>query len=770
MSERDRIGENAYSVSPLPVVPVRDTVHFPGVVNTLHVARTVSMRAVRKALDGDRLVLVLSQRDMSVEDPRTSDLYSMGTLSEVLQSIAMPDTSRRTTLRGLHRARVKKMVSRDGTLWATIEPVLETDYSDLEMEALARTTKDAFTNLVHLSRDIPPEVLESVLYLDSSGLLADTVLHHLPIKPAAKQTLLEEIDHKRRLEGVLQLIHREEQLLGVHAEIRERVNQGIGDNQREFFLREQLRVIQAELRDGADSEASEYEARAVGLPAEVQEAIANEAKRLARAPAASPESWVCRNYLDTVLALPWNERAEERVELESAKRILEERHHGLQQVKDRVLDLLAVRILTGSIPSSVLCFVGPPGVGKTSVGRSIADALGRPFARIALGGVRDEAEIRGHRRTYVGAMLGRILSAFRQTGVRNPVIALDEIDKIAGGGHGDPAHALLEVLDTEQNRAFLDHFLDVPFDLSDALFIATANTLDPVPAALRDRMEIIEFPGYTVSERIAIAREHLAPAQWACHGLPAEPGPILEDAWKPLVELYTREAGVRELDQRLALLARKLARAKLEGNVAGPVSADDLERYLGPAPYAVPSRTSEDPPGTAWSLVVSSVGGDAVAIEVAAIPVVGSSPQVHITGSLGSVMRESAETALTLVRSRFPDDAVLRQDLHIHVPSGAVPKDGPSAGLAIAIALASVAMGRAPKPGVCFTGEITLTGRVIAVGGISDKLQGALRRGFREVIAPAENAGELRQVPEEVRDFLHIHEVSNIDQAIALAF
>jgi len=761
----------------VPVLPVRDAVHFPGLVNTLHVVRERSLRAVKLAMAGDQRVVVLSQRDMALEDPGSEDLHTFGVLSEALQAHPLPDGSYRVALRGLRRIRVKNILADGGFFWGEIEEVHEPLGDSIEAEALRRSAVESFTTVVQLNKNIPPETIQSVIHLEDPGTLADAVAHHLPITPAEKQVVLELIDPVSRLEAVLKLLKREEQILDLSSRIHQKVEREIGDSHREFYLREQLQIIQKELQEREDrvGELDEYRT-AVELALmnpEAYEKALTELKRLDRTPPSSPEGMVLRNYLDCLVGLPWSRTTEDRLDIHEAKALLERDHFGLDQVKNRILDFLAVRQLTGSLRGPILCFVGPPGVGKTSFGRSIAEAMGRKFIRLGLGGVRDEAEIRGHRRTYVGSMPGRIIQGVRQCGVRNPVFMLDELDKLGNDGRGDPTSALLEALDPEQNEQFGDHYLEAPFDLSAVMFIATANVLENVPAPLRDRMEVIEFPSYTDEERLHIAREYLLPKALEEHGLQAAKVKIEAAALKALVSDYTREAGVRSLRRQIQAVCRKAARAIAE-NPRKPLHIDQsaLRDFLGRPRFRRSESASKAQVGVATGLVVSQSGGDLITIEASLMEPQGERPALQLTGYLGTVMQESAQAALTCVRSMQAEVQPtngFRHDVHVHVPEGGIPKDGPSAGVTIAIALASAFSGRAVRADVAMTGEITLRGRVLPVGGIRDKVLAAHRAGIRTVVIPHDNEPDLDDIPAAVRAEMDIRPVAHLKEVVDIA-
>ena len=760
----------------VPVLPVRDTVHFPLLVNSLQVVREPSRKALRRALDGDKLVLVLSQKDMGVEEPGANDLNRVGTLSEALQALPLPDTSLRVTLRGLRRAHVQRMLVRNGTFMAEIvevaDPIL---IGDVRAETLMRACLEAFSAIVQLHKSIPPEALDAVSHLDNPSALADTIAHHLPIRPAQKQEILEESDPIRRLEVVFEALKREQEVLELDARIRNQVESQLGTAHREYFLREQLRAIQAELHDREqDNEVQDYEERITesGMPeAAAQRALA-EVRRLDRISTFSPEGAVARNWLDCLIDLPWRNISEDHLDVSDAARLLDEEHYGLSTVKDRILDFLAVRQLTHSLRGPILCFAGPPGVGKTSIGRSIADAMDRKFCRISLGGLRDEAEIRGHRRTYVGAMPGRIIQAIRQAGTKNPVIMLDEIDKLGSDWRGDPTSALLEALDPEQNARFEDHYVDAPFDLSGVMFIATANIAELIPSPLRDRLEVINFPGYSDDERMQIARRFLIPKCAMEHGVAktVEFDPV---AVGSLVRDYTKESGVRDLERKIATVCRKAARAMAEGE-AHTIAIDEsqLRTMLGRAKHSHEPLMQSDEVGAATGLMVAEHGGEIVRVEASLMTPQSEKPDLKLTGRLGDVMKESAEAALTFVRTseeRLGLGRPFRFDVHVHVPDAGVPKDGPSAGLTIALALISAYTGKPLRRDIAMTGEITLRGRVLPVGGIREKVLAAVRGGMAAVILPEANRDDAEEMNESEIGDLKLHFVTSLDQAMPIA-
>jgi ATP-dependent Lon protease len=755
----------------LPIIPIRDAVHFPKLVNTLLVAREPSVRGVKEAAKTDYRVLVLCQQDMTVDEPLPKDLYSVGVVSEVLQSTVLPDGMLRVALRGLYRARATKIVNRKGTFFSDVEEIEPIQSFGAETDALSRTAIEQFMLVVEKNERIPPESIESVVHADEPGLLADTIAHHLPIRSTEKQRILEEPSVYQRLLGAVQLLWYEKEIVEAKARIKQSVETQLGDAQREYVLREQLKQIRSELKErDVDIEiVDELRAKisAVTMPDSVREKALSELRRYELASVASPESQVIRTYIETLVSLPWQVRTTERLDVKEAKVLLDDHHFGLGQVKERILDFLAVHQLRQTSVGSILCFVGPPGVGKTSIGRSIAEAMGRKFFRIALGGVRDEAEIRGHRRTYVGSMPGRIVQGLAACGSRNPVILLDEIDKLGQGAAGDPMSALLEALDPEQNSKFSDHYIEAPFDLSDVTFIATANRLDTVIPALRDRMDIIPFSAYTEEEKFEIAQRFLTPRQTEHCGLDPMRLEISDEAIRTIIRRYTREAGVRELNRQIANVCRKSARAVAEEpNRKILIEPADLAAYLGAPRHLRSEGASRSQPGLAWGLVVSDSGGDVIPIEASLLPRSGEQLDIRLTGSLGDVMKESALAALTYLQSR--ELSAVRRDIHIHVPETGTPKDGPSAGLAMLLALASARSEVTLRKGFATTGELTLLGRVLPVGGIRDKVLAAIRAEFTDVIIPAGNAPDLEELPESARTQIRIHLVNTAAEALEL--
>ncbi len=761
-----------------PVLPVRDAVHFPNLINTLLVGRTLSLRALHHALNSDRMVVILTQRDTSVEEPSPNDLFTTGVLSEVVQVLPLPDGTMRVVVRGLDRVEIGGIAFRDGFMVTPVQKLPQRKAAGPEVEAAMRESLRMFEEVMQLGRQVPVEALQMASHLEDAGQLADAIAHNLPIRPSQKQEVLEETHPFLRLKNVLKLLEREREVLRLQQDIRQRVEEELGATQREYYLREQLKIIQQELneRDERGSEIDEYAKKieAAGMSPEVREKAEHELRRLERAPAASPESMVIRSYLDWLTQLPWSTTSKDSLDVMTAKRILDRDHYGLAKVKDRILDFLAVRQLSKSLRGPILCFVGPPGVGKTSIGRSIAEALGRKFIRVSLGGVRDEAEIRGHRRTYIGSMPGKIIQGVRNAGTKNPVFMLDEVDKLASDFRGDPTSALLETLDPEQNSRFSDHYIDLPFDLSAVMFITTANLLDAIPWALRDRMEPIPFPSYTEQEKVEIATRHLVPRNIAEHGLTTKQLSLPKKAIETIVRDYTREAGVRNLDREIAAVCRKAAR-RIAEKKSKTVAANGptIREFLGPSRFQWGAKQKHDEVGAATGLVYTEFGGDIVTIEVIQTPSEGQEPEVILTGQLGDVMKESAQTAVTCVRNWLMKakkvDPMPRHNLHIHVPAGAVPKDGPSAGITIGIAYASAMMRLPVRSDVAMTGEITLRGRILPVGGLREKVLAAHRAGIRELIIPQDSRKDLTEIAPAVLKEIAVHPVSRLEEAIAIA-
>jgi ATP-dependent Lon protease len=762
----------------LPMLPIRDQVYFPHMMFPLLVGREKSVRALEEAAAQDRRIVIVAQRNIQAEDPEADDLYAVGIVVEIMQVLRVPDGTVRVMLEGLERCRIVKLTQTEPFFRARVVAVRGKERKDLATEALMRSVIGQFEHVVSISKSIQPEALINVVNTDEPGRLADVITPYLrQMRVDAQQEILETEDVGSRLNKIAVFLKKEADILELQKNIRTRVEKEMGDTQREFFLREQMKVIQQELgeRDEDASEIETYRTKiaACKMPEPALERSLREVARLERMPFAAPEGSVIRNYLDWLTALPWSVTTPDDIDIQEAGRVLDEDHHGLEKAKERILEFLAVRKLTGTTRGPILCFVGPPGVGKTSIGKSIARALGRKFVRMSLGGVRDEAEIRGHRRTYIGALPGRIIQGIRNAGARNPVFILDEVDKLGMDFRGDPSSALLEALDPEQNREFSDHYLEAPFDLSDVLFITTANLLDPIPAALRDRMEVIPFASYTEHEKLAIAEQFLAPRQMKDHGLKDGNLEITADGVLKLIREYTREAGVRSLDREIAALCRKVAKAVASGDERPvKISAANLPEFLGKRRYHYGVMEEEDEVAAATGLVYTEAGGDIVTIEVSLLKAhVG---RVQLTGQLGDVMKESAQTAFSFVRSRaaelgIDEDFSRRLDVHVHVPAGGVPKDGPSAGITIAVAIASALTRRAVRKEVAMTGEITLRGRVLPVGGVKEKVIAAHRAGIRTVLLPSENEKDLEELPDNVRREMCFHMVGQMDEVLRLA-
>ncbi len=763
----------------LPVLPLSDIVLFPSMVAPLVVNTRRSMKLVEDIASGDHLFIAVLQKEAAVSDDQVepAGLHEYGCVTRLLRTLKFPDDTLRILVQGQSRCRIADYEPGGPYLRARCEILKDNVEGGLNMEALARTVSQRFQDVITLSPTLPEELKIALFNMEDAARLSDLVAANLAMTTSERQALLSEPSARVRLERLLVLLNREREVLKLGSEIQNRVNETFSKNQREYFLREQLRVIRKELGEQDRQQVEQDELRKrieeAKMPDEVRQAAEKELGRLTVVPPASPEYGVIRTYLDWLVELPWMKATEDHLDLRAARKILDQDHYDLAKVKDRILEFLAVMKLKKDLKGPILCLVGPPGVGKTSLGQSIARALGRKFIRMSLGGVHDEAEIRGHRRTYIGALPGRIIQGLRRVGTRNPVFMLDEIDKLGQDFRGDPGAALLEVLDPEQNRAFADHYLDVPFDLSSVLFITTANVLDPVPPPLRDRMEVLELPGYTLGEKLQIARRYLVPKQIAAHGLRKDRVAFAPEALEKIVEDYTREAGVRNLEREIAHVCRKIARAVAEGRTAPvKVTPERLRGWLGPRRFENETAAAGRPmPGVATGLAWTPTGGDILFIEVTRMPGKGN---LILTGSLGDVMKESARAALSYVRARceafgFPPDFCEKSDVHIHVPAGAIPKDGPSAGLAMALALVSRLTERPVAPGTAVTGEITLRGRVLPVGGIKEKVLAAARAGIECVILPVRNRDDLAEVPAEVLRKLKIRYVKTMDEALRLA-
>jgi ATP-dependent Lon protease len=758
-------------------LPLRDVVIFPYVVIPLLVGRQASLAAIDAAVEGDKFILLVAQKEGETQEPVAADLHRTGVLGRVLQVARLPNGSTRVLVEGFARARVTRYVSGGAYIRAVAEPMEWIEAPpDTEIRALANRVVSLFEEYVALHRRIPPEVVGLIQSTDSEERQAWGVAAHIVVKFDVRQKILETRSLKELLQSLSRTLGAENELLRLERKIDDDVRGALFQNQREFYLQEQLRAIHKELGEDDGDDFGDLEALVTKkpMPEVVKQRAFRELRKLRRMSPMSPEFTVSRNFIDWIVALPWEERTDEVLDVSHARLILDEDHYGLEEVKDRILDFIAVMALVGHVEGQILCLVGPPGVGKTSLGRSIARALGRKFIRMALGGVRDEAEIRGHRRTYIGSMPGRIIQAMRRAEVVNPVILLDEVDKLGQDYRGDPASALLEVLDPEQNTTFNDNYLEVDYDLSKVLFITTANSLSGIPEALRDRMEIIRLAGYLDHEKMAIARGYLLPRQLTANGLDPANVTLDPDVLPAIMRGYTREAGVRELERRLARLGRKLARKQAENpgdSKKQHVGVSDLKDLLGTPPFDPDDTSLDDKVGVASGLAYTSVGGEVLEIEVS---VVKGRGKVQLTGTLGDVMKESASAALSYARTRVKElgldpDFYRNRDIHIHMPAGATPKDGPSAGIAIATSVISALTGVPVRGDVAMTGEITLRGRVLPIGGLKEKSVAAHRNKVSDVIIPHGNTRDVDELPEEVRAAVRFHPVKTMDEVLAIA-
>ena len=760
----------------VPVLPVRHTVLFPLALLPLNIGRDKSVTLLNDVMAGDRTIAIFTQRQGETDDPGPDDLYEVGTVGTVLRMIRFGDNRLSILVQGMSRVRRVETLATDPYLKVRVESLEETVTDDLETQALVKTVGDQFQRVVSLSPLVPDEAVPAARNQPGPGRLADFIGSLLDLPGEDKQRLLEILDVKQRLTSVSEMLMRELQVLEVGQQIQESVRESIDQHQKEFRLRQQMEAIRKELGEGDETrrEIEELQARIekAQMPPEVRKEADRELSRLSRMPPQAAEYTVSRTYLEWLCDMPWAVTTDDDLDPKHAREVLDEDHYGLEKIKEPITESLAVRRYKTDARTPILCFVGPPGTGKTSLGRSIARALGRKFVRQSLGGVRDEAEIRGHRRTYIGALPGNIIRGIRRAGSRHPVFMLDEIDKLGTDFRGDPASAMLEVLDPEQNTAFMDHYLDVPFDLSQVMFITTANYLDPVPPALRDRMEVIELAGYTDNEKLAIARRHLIPKVVRENGLESLGITFTDDAILRVAHEYTREAGLRNLERDLANLLRKTAK-RIAENADPPreITAERVRELLGPERFQEDKVSLLDSPGAALGLAWTPSGGQVLTIECTLMP---GSKQLILTGQLGDVMKESATAALSYVRSRAEELGIdpeffERSDLHVHLPAGAIPKDGPSAGITLCAAMVSLLARRKARPGIAMTGEITLRGMVLKVGGIKEKMLGAYRAGIKTVILPADNQGDLEEVPVEVRTHMIFAPVERMDQVLQLA-
>lgn len=765
---------NKSKLRTIPLLPLRGLLVYPGNVLHLDVGREKSIKALDKAMMEDSLILLCSQSEVGIEDPSANDIYRVGTISKVRQMLKLPNGTIRVLVEGVMRAQIVEYTSNAGFYEVVVKELPESLEIDQETDALMRTVLSQFEHYISLSKKITPETLAAVADIDEPGRLADVISSHLSLKMKDKQEILETVDVKERLQKLLTILNNEREVLELERKINQQVKKQMEKTQKEYYLREQMKAIQRELgekegRAGEAEELREQLAKREGLPEQVKERIEKEIDRLERMPPSSAEGSVVRNYIDWLLALPWGKQTDDDLDLTKAEQILNEDHYGLEKPKERVLEYLAVQKLVKRLKGPILCLVGPPGVGKTSIARSIARALDRKFVRISLGGVRDEAEIRGHRRTYVGAMPGRIIQGMKTAGTMNPVFLLDEIDKMSMDFRGDPSAALLEVLDPEQNSTFSDHYIEIPFDLSKVMFITTANAAHNIPQPLLDRMETLYIPGYTELEKLNIAEQYLLPKQKKEHGLEEDQLTVGQDTLLKVIREYTREAGVRNLEQLIASLCRKTAKRIVDDpDCKVTIRPEDLSEYLGPAKYRYGMAEEQDQVGACTGLAWTEVGGDTLVIEVTVMP---GSGKLTLTGKLGDVMKESAQAAFSYTRSRvnqlgIAPDFHEKTDIHIHVPEGAIPKDGPSAGITMATALISALTGRPVSRHVAMTGEITLRGRVLPIGGLKEKSLAAHRAGIRKVIIPKDNEKDLHEIPESIREDMTFIPVSHMDEVL----
>ncbi|MES1045775.1 endopeptidase La [Heyndrickxia oleronia] len=760
----------------VPLLPLRGLLVYPTMVLHLDVGREHSVQALEQSMMNDHLIFLTTQKDDSINEPNEEDLYRMGTLTKVKQMLKLPNGTIRVLVEGLYRAEIQHFYDENNYYAVSLKTYEQNDTSDVEMIALMRTMLEYFEQYIKLSKKISAETFETVSDIEEPGRMADIIASHLPLKLSQKQEVLETVDIKARLNKVIEIIHNEKEVLNLEKKIGQRVKKSMERTQKEYYLREQMKAIQKELGDkeGKTGEVAEFTEKIEksGMPEHVKKTALKELDRYEKVPSSSAESSVIRNYIDWLVSLPWSNATEDDLDISKAEEILNREHYGLDKVKERVLEYLAVQKLTQSLKGPILCLAGPPGVGKTSLARSVAESLGRKFVRISLGGVRDESEIRGHRRTYVGAMPGRIIQGMKKAGTINPVFLLDEIDKMSNDFRGDPSAAMLEVLDPEQNHSFSDHYIEETYDLSKVMFITTANDLSSIPGPLRDRMEIISIPGYTELEKIHIAKDHLLQKEMNEHGLTKGQLQVRDEAFQKIVRYYTREAGVRSLEREIASICRKTAKIIVSSERKRVIVTDkNIEEYLGKTRYHYGQAEIEDQVGVATGLAYTTVGGDTLQIEVSLSPGKG---KLVLTGKLGDVMKESAQTALSFVRSKaiefkLEEDFYEKYDIHIHVPEGAVPKDGPSAGITIATALTSALTGIPIRKEVGMTGEITLRGRVLPIGGLKEKTLSAHRAGLTTIILPKDNEKDIDDIPESVRGDLKLIPVSNMNEVLKVA-
>ncbi len=759
----------------LPLLPLRDVVVFPHMVIPLFVGRPKSIKALEAAMEAGRQIMLVAQRAAGKDEPKADDMFEIGCISSILQMLKLPDGTVKVLVEGSQRARTVKIEDSGEYFSADVVSVAAENEASPEIEALRRAVTQQFDQYVKLNKKIPPEILTSIAGIDDAGRLADTIAAHLPLKLEAKQSVLDLYDVAKRLEKLLELLEHEVDILQVEKRIRGRVKRQMEKSQREYYLNEQVKAIQKELGDGeegADLEELEKKIKAARMPKEARQKADSELKKLKLMSPMSAEATVVRNYIDTLVNLPWSKKTKVKHDLSNAEEVLNEDHFGLEKVKERILEYLAVQQRVDKVKAPILCLVGPPGVGKTSLGQSVARATGRKFVRMALGGVRDEAEIRGHRRTYIGSMPGKVLQSLTKVGTRNPLFLLDEIDKLGMDFRGDPSSALLEVLDPEQNHTFSDHYIEVDFDLSDVMFVATSNSMN-IPPALLDRMEVIRLSGYTEDEKVNIAQTYLLPKQRKNNGVKDTELLVEEGAIRGIIRYYTREAGVRSLEREVGKICRKVVKGlqlkKYTGQVV--VNEENLNDFLGVRKFDFGRAEKTDQVGQVVGLAWTEVGGDLLTIEAA---VMNGKGNIIRTGQLGDVMKESVEAARTVVRSRarmlgIKDELFEKRDIHIHVPDGATPKDGPSAGIAMTTAFVSALTGIPVRADVAMTGEITLRGEVTAIGGLKEKLLAAHRGGIKTVLIPEENVKDLQDIPENVKNHIEIVPVKWIDKVLEIA-
>jgi ATP-dependent Lon protease len=775
MSDSER---KIISSDSLPVLPLRDIVVFPHMIVPLFVGRDKSIRALEEAMAADKNILLVAQKDAQIDDPEPEEIHSVGTYSSILQMLRLPDGTVKVLVEGQKRVQLSRYSILEDYMTATYEEIDFPIPVSTELEALMRSIIDRLERYAKLNKKVPQEVLATVSTTNEPGKFADTVAAHLIIKLEDKQEILETVDVTQRLDTVLNILESEIEILQIERKIRSRVKRQMERTQKEYYLNEQMRAIQKELGEKDDSKAEvqelEEKIEKAGMPEDVHEKVMKELRRLKMMAPMAAEATVVRNYIDWLISVPWSNYTEDKLDILEAEKILDEDHYGLKKVKERILEYLAVHQLVGQLKGPILCFVGPPGVGKTSLAKSIARSIGRNFVRLSLGGVRDEAEIRGHRRTYIGALPGRIIQSMKRAESMNPVFLLDEVDKMSMDFRGDPSSALLEVLDPEQNGAFSDHYLEVDYDLSKVMFITTANSLDPIPAPLRDRMEIIRIAGYTEPEKLNIAKKFLVRKQMEVNGLTEDHVNFTDRGILEIIRGYTRESGVRSLERELASVCRKVAREVVKEKDKEKrinVSPKIVAEFLGVPKFKHGVIEEKDRVGLTTGLAWTEVGGEILQTEVSILEGKGN---LILTGKLGDVMQESARAALSYVRSRadelgLPRDFYQKVDIHVHVPEGAIPKDGPSAGITLATSLASALTGRPVRHDIAMTGEITLRGRVLKIGGLKEKLLAANRGGVLEVIIPKENEIDMKEVPREILKGLNVHAVENVDEVLALA-